>query len=81
MVCWNFEKFGNFKKIKNARNCPKAHKTKNFEFFEKIFESGIFQKFWFCALFGQFPAFFDFSKILKKFQNFFQISQIGRAHV
>jgi hypothetical protein len=38
-------------------------------------KSEFFKKFWFCALFGPFPTFFDFSNIFEKlkFSKLFEI--------
>jgi hypothetical protein len=58
----------NFRKIKKRwKLSEKRTKPKNFEIFEKNVKVEFFKNFRFSALFGQFPAFFDF---LISFQNF-----------
>jgi hypothetical protein len=61
----NFENFRKFKK--RWKLSEKRTKPKKFENFEKNLNEEFSKNFWFCALFGQFPAFFEFSKMLKKF--------------
>jgi hypothetical protein len=71
----NFEKFENFQKIKKCLNCPKdAQNQKKFEKFHIEIFSKFFKFFWCCALSRQFPAFFDFSEILKLFNLFSKVS-------
>jgi hypothetical protein len=54
------------RKTKNAGNCLKSEQIQRFL---KILKKKNYVKFsnffWFCALFGQFPAFLDFLKIWK----------------
>jgi hypothetical protein len=57
-----------FKKLKVAANVMKREENLIFEIFEKKIDFRIFKKFWFCALFGRFPTFFDFSKIFEKWK-------------
>jgi hypothetical protein len=65
----NSKIFKIFEKSKNARNCLKnAQNQKIFKNFEKNLNVKCFKFFWYCALFGQFLAYFDFLKISKFFK-------------
>jgi hypothetical protein len=60
-----FENLENFRKFKKCwKLSEKRTKPIFFEYFEKL-NVKFFKYFWFCALLGQFPAFFDFLKFFK----------------